>query len=191
MFDKIVEWLNNRENVTFLLAVFGSVLSAWNWVEKHFENRKRIKNEIKDVFCFGPDPSNGGYTEALNLYIMNKSREAIALSGMKVICGSRYNRFGEYRIELHNRSNRENGKEVIRLRWFSDIFPVKIEGLGCAHLLVASTGDLKCIESGKDCQIVLYSNKGKIYSKFSAVISDQELLSQCREPSSQTEALLN
>lgn len=78
MFDKIVEWMNNRENVTFLLAVFGSVLSAWNWVEKHFENRKRIKIEIKDVFCFGPDPSNGGYTEALNLCIMNKSREAIA-----------------------------------------------------------------------------------------------------------------
>lgn len=189
MMDELTKWLHNRENITFLLAVFGSALSAWNWIEKHLENRKRLKVKIKNAFCFGPDIQNEGYTEVLNMDFINKSREPIVISGLKISCQRNFNMFGERRLELCCQSDKINGKEVTRLKWFSDIFPVKIEGLGCAHVLVASTGDSKCIIPEKIYTVTVYTNKGKIYLRFLGELSNQEILSQCREPTTQSEAL--
>ena len=189
--EKILQWIADRKDwVTLGIAVFGAMLSMWNWLEKHLENRKRVTVEVKNVFCFGPDPKTGGYTEVLHLYILNKSREPITLSQLQVRCNAKSNRFGEYRIELHNRSNKKGSVEVIRRRWFSDTFPVKLEGLGYAHLLLASTGDARCIEEGKKCLMLIDSNKGKIRKEVTCTFSEWDLLPLCKEPSFEAEALL-
>ena len=144
--DKIIQWVTcNQDWITSAIAVFGAVLSAWNWLERHLENRKRVVIEVKNVFCFGPEAKTGGYAEVLHLYIINKSREPITLSQLQMSCDAQINRFGEYRMELHSQSNKKGSVEVIRRRWFSDTFPVKLEGLGYVHLLLASTGDVRCI----------------------------------------------
>lgn len=129
--DKIIQWVTcNQDWITPAIAVFGAVLSAWNWLERHLENRKRVVIEVKNVFCFGPEAKTGGYTEVLHLYIINKSREPITLSQLQMSCDAQINRFGEYRMELHSQSNKKGSVEVIRRRWFSDTFPVKLEGWG-------------------------------------------------------------
>ena len=80
--------------------------------------------------------------------------------------------------------------EVIRRRWFSDTFPVKLEGLGYVHLLLASTGDVRCIEQGKKCLMRIDSNKGKIRKEITCAFSEWDLLPLCKEPSLTVEALL-
>lgn len=65
--DKIIQWVTcNQDWITPAIAVFGAVLSAWNWLERHLENRKRVVIEVKNVFCFGPEAKTGGYTEVLH-----------------------------------------------------------------------------------------------------------------------------
>nr|DAG18568.1 MAG TPA: hypothetical protein [Caudoviricetes sp.] len=189
--DKIIQWVTcNQDWITPAIAVFGAVLSAWNWLERHLENRKRVVVEVKNVFCFGPEAKTGGYTEVLHLYIINKSREPITLSQLQMSCDAQINRFGEYRMELHSQSNKKGSVEVIRRRWFSDTFPVKLEGLGYVHLLLASTGDVRCIEQGKKCLMRIDSNKGKIRKEITCAFSEWDLLPLCKEPSLTVEALL-
>lgn len=189
--EKLIQWTAcNQDWITLVIAVFGAVLSAWNWIEKHLENRKRVAVEVKNVFCFGPEAETGGYTEVLHLYIINKSRESITLSQLQMSCDAKSNQFGEYRMELHSRSNKRGRVEVVRRRWFSDTFPVKLEGLGYAHLLLASTGDARCIEQGKKCRMRIDSNKGKICKEITCEFSEWDLLPLCKEPNLAAEALL-
>lgn len=188
---EFMQWaVCNQSWITLGIAIFGAALSTWNWIEKHLENRKRVVVEMKNVFCFGPEAKTGGYTEVLHLYIINKSREPITLSQLQMSCDAKSNRFGEYRMELHNRSNKKGSVEVTRRRWFSDTFPVKLEGLGYAHLLLSSTGDARCIEQGKKYLILIDSNKGKIRKEVTCTFSEWDLLPLCKEPSFTAEALL-
>ena len=191
MWNKMIEWLNVRDNVTFLIAVASFALSIWNFFSDWIKNRKNISVKIKNVFSFGPD-SDGDYTEVLNICIVNKSREGIVLTGFEVSCAEKTNRYGEYRYELKKCSegNKTLHRETSRSRWFSDLIPAKIEGLGYVHLLVASTGSLKCIEENQECHFVISTNKGKIRGSFTSDFSNAGMLSQCREPDLYTEGLL-
>lgn len=50
--EKLIQWAAcNQDWITLVIAVFGAVLSAWNWIEKHLENRKRVAVEVKNVFA--------------------------------------------------------------------------------------------------------------------------------------------
>lgn len=50
MFDKAVEWLNSRENVTFLIAIASFGLSIWNFLSDKIKNRKNLEIEVQNVF---------------------------------------------------------------------------------------------------------------------------------------------
>ena len=191
MLDNVLKWINeNRDNVTLGLAAFGSVLSVLNLFRDWRKHRKNVSVTIQNIFNFGPDPDNGRYTEVLNISIVNRSREAITISGLKIKCEDRQNRFGEYRLQLHRHSNKHSDRETSRMRWFSDVLPVKVEGLGCVRLLVASTGDARSLENGRWYVATLFSSKGRIFKIGKCEFSDAEMLAHCKEPTTVTEALL-
>lgn len=188
MWSRIVEWFACRENVTFFIAVSGFLISVWNFTESRIKNRKSISITVRNVFVFGPSPE-GEYTEVLNITFENKSREAITLSRLRLICGGCTGEYGEFREKLVEQSHKVGTKETSRSIWFSDVLPVKLEGLGCAHLLICSSGGQRCITDGEKCQIELFTNKGIIKSDFTAHFSDVKLLLRCRVPNSEVQAL--
>ena len=188
MLKSITEWITTRENVTLLIAVAGLVLSLWNTTEAHFKNRKNVQISIQDVFRAGPDPK-GMYAEILNLTFINKSREAITLSGLSVECDGKTHQFGEYRQMLLENRHSVGKIETSRSTWFSDTFPQKIEGLGYVHMILSATAKEFCIEPQKTYVLTLYTNKGKIKKDFTSDIADLYKLSDCRAPDWHTEAL--
>lgn len=61
MWNKIVEWLNVRDNVTFLIAVASFALSIWNFATVYKGNI--IKNLIMDCQSYTkyrPNETTGG-----------------------------------------------------------------------------------------------------------------------------------
>lgn len=189
MFDKIVEWLNSRENVTFLIAIASFGLSIWNFLSDKIKNRKNIEIEIQNVFCFGPSPDKK-YTEALNIRFINRSRESITLSGLELSSGAGECRFGEYRLKLLMNSQKRGNKEISRSEWYSDTFPVKLEGLGFEHMILSSTSTERHIVENKPYTLKVFSNKGTVIRTFTSGFSNVDMLSRCREPDSHTEALV-
>ena len=189
MWIKMFEWLNVRDNVTFLIAVASFVLSIWNFVSDKLKNRKKLEIIVQNVFCMGPSREKE-YTEVLNLHIINKSREAITLSGLELKVEKQTCQFGEYRLKLLTNSRKVGNKEVSRSEWYSDIFPIKVEGMGYAHIVLASTGTEKHIQEGEPYRLKIFSNKGIVRKKVTSYFSSAELLSQCREPDLHTEALV-
>lgn len=129
MWNKMVEWLNVRDNVTFLIAVASFALSIWNFASDKIKNRKNLIVVVQNVFCLGPSPEKE-YTEVLNICFINKSREAITLSRLELSSELGECVFGEYRLKLRTNSRKHGNKEVSRSEWYSDIFPIKVEGLG-------------------------------------------------------------
>lgn len=188
MWTKMIEWLNVRDNVTFLIAIASFGLSIWNFVSDKLKKRKKLEIVVQNVFCMGPSPEME-YTEILNLTVVNKSREAITLSGLEIETENQTGRFGEYRFKLQKHSDKINNREVSRSVWYSDTFPIKIEGLGYSHVLLASTGERKYIHEDEPYRMTIFTNKGTVTKKFVSCFSSDRLLSQCRVPDSQAEAL--
>lgn len=189
MIDKTVEWLNNRENVTFLVAIASFGLSIWNFLSDKIKNRKNLEIEVQNVFCFGPSPDKK-FTETLNIRFINKSREAITLSGLELSSEIGECRFGEYRLKLLTNSQKRGNKEISRSEWYSDTFPVKIEGLGFEHMILSSTSTKKRIVENRPYKLTVFSNKGTVTRTFTSAFSNAGMLSQCQEPDSHTEALV-
>ena len=52
MWNKMVEWLNVRDNVTFLIAVASFALSIWNFASDKIKNRKNHRRS-SERFLFG------------------------------------------------------------------------------------------------------------------------------------------
>lgn len=170
-----------RENVTLGIAVASFVLSVWNFALTLLKARKRLDIKVQNVFSF--TSALNKTTEILNLHITNKSREPITLSGLRVSCDKSENLFGEYRIQLLRTGNTLGGKELRREQWYSKTFPAKIEGLGCTHLLLSSSGYKAVIKPGFPCRAEFSTNKGYLNVEFTiSDFSDSKLLEQCQEP---------
>lgn len=188
MLKNVIDWISNRDNATLAIALAGLALSLLNIATACIKNRKSMEILVHDVFRSGPN-YEGTYSEILNVTFVNKSREAITLSGLTIECDEKIQRFGEYRqMLLENRSS-TNKVETSCSTWFSDILPQKVEGLGYAHALLLSTGKDICIKQQCPYVLTLYTNKGKIVRTFTNDIADINKLSECRAPDWHTEAL--
>lgn len=188
MWDKLVEWTvaeDFRDNATLLIAVFGFVLSLWNFISDKVKNWKNLKICVQDLFICGPSPKNE-YVNVLNISFINKSREPITLSGLELKSADEDYKFGEYRLRVSEGCRSIGSVEVSRCELFSDIFPVTVPGLGYAHMILSSTSINTRVLENKPYTLVLSSNKGRIKKRFLSDYSNGELLLECREPSSHT-----
>lgn len=188
MWNKIIEWVGSEafhDDATLIIACFAFVLSLWNALWDLYKNHKNLKINVQNLFICGPGP-NGEYVNVLNIKFVNKSREPITLSGLELNTSDERYKFGEYRLRVFEGHRRVGSTEVSRYELFSDVFPVTVPGLGCAHMLLSSTSIHTRILSNKPYKLVLSTNKGRIRKRFLSGYSNGELLSECREPSSYT-----
>lgn len=169
-----------RNAVTFWIAVAGFVISVYNFVSGIFRNTVRVKVEFSDTFHFaGIDECS----DVIHLKITNLSQNPIVLSRLSVENALGKHAFGSYRKRLLDITSRTGSVVTGKERWVSDFLPFKIEGNGCANLLLVSDGDKQAIELQRDNIVRLYTSKRTIRRKLNInAFSDPELLSQCRGP---------
>lgn len=97
------------------------------------EKSKNVQICIQNVFQAGPNEKDF-YAEILNVTFINKSREAITLSGLAVECDGKIHRFGEYQQMLIEKKRTTGNREISRSTWHSDTF-LKTGGIGmCAYV---------------------------------------------------------
>ena len=171
---EILNWFLSRDNVTFVIAVAGFVLSLWNTLHDWFRNRKALIIEAKEVFSLS-DPE-GQTTEIVKFIATNKSKEPITLSGLSISCCEKSNEFGEYRLCLARQLNDKT-------EWHAMIFPIKIEGLGGELLFFASSGDRSVIRLNEPCTAEFRSNKGILKMQFVvSEFADQSFIQSSQYP---------
>ena len=176
----VLNWLYNRNNITFIIAVASFIMSIYNFIIAILQNQTHIKADFPHCFRF---ENTERCVDVLHVKILNLSKTPIVLSRVSVSNGSASYSFGTYRKELFRSERRESGKLVYRHVWISDELPLKIEGNGCANLLLVSDGDVRTFKTDSVNRVLLHTGKKTIRYKLAIDdFSDKELLEQCREP---------
>lgn len=182
----MTNWLTFHDSITFFIAVAGFVMSIYNFVVEYIRNRTRLRVEFKDFFRF---ESKGSCelrcADVVRVSIVNLSNVPTVVSRVTIENKSHKGTFGTYRKQLLQIRNK-TGNDVTREdAWISDILPVKIEANGCLNLLLVSDSDKeRLIDLKSTNTIKLYTSRKRYRYKLNITdFSNEELLSQCREPS--------
>lgn len=149
----MVKQLFSRENITFLLAVIGSLLSIYNFTISSIEKRRKLS---VDIDCALTDT---GYL-LMSVSIVNKSRLPIVISNGSLMVGCTAYHFGERSIAWYTyKEPSKMGKAVER----TVRFPLSIAGLDYYTGIFAITEwkETKC----NDCTIKLRTNRGIVVAQ--------------------------
>ena len=163
-----------------IIAIFGFVLSIYNFVYEIVKSRKRLKMLFNHVFRFG---NPGRCTEVIHISIINNSTKAICITGMTVFCRTQSNRFGEFKKILLTHESYSRNQIKYTKTWTANSFPTKIDPGDVFCGLIASSSIYPVLDPGEPCYVVLKTNRGpdKLKVSFTA-FSDAEQLQLCREP---------
>lgn len=173
-------WITEKENITFVIAVIGFVISIYNFVYSLIQNHTRIKISVPHVFHIESPRRN---FEMLHIQILNLSKNPVVISKISVKNTKYTGSFGAYRRELFSKTIRSNGIVVEQKKWFSDQFPVKIEGGSCVNLLLAVDKEMPAFAEGEQNVLKVHTAQRVIrYKLFLSSFSEKELLEECREP---------
>lgn len=176
----MLKWLLNRDNFTFLIAVVGFIMSVYNFVVHILENHTRIKVEVSHVFH--PFPGRQ-CRQTINLKVYNLSQKPVVLSRIVVSNDEHSGSIGSYRRNVFMTGFITGGRQNEKTVWFSDQLPIKIEGNGCANLLLTSDKAEPLFSKGKQNLLEIYTANKKIRYKFQlSSFSETSLLGECREP---------
>lgn len=173
-------WLSDRNNVTFLIAVIGFVISIYNFLSSTIQNRTKLQIDIPNIFRMD---NNKRCFDILQVKIINLSSQPIVISGISAWNKNSNGSFGNLRREIMS-STRSKGREIIREQyWMSDTLPIRIDGNSCVNLLLISDCDKPIIT--KDAwNIIKFNTSKRSILRFKKVnaFSNQWLLTECREP---------
>lgn len=189
MFEKVWEWIFNRQNITLLIAVAGFVMSVYNFTKDFIQNRTRIRLDIQDCFRI---KSSGGTPDIIHIKLLNLSKRPIVLSAITIKNGGRFElrgeryRFGSYRREIVRRTHTKGDLLEKEEVWFSDVLPVKIEEYGCANLLIMADDNDPVFRVGSRHLIEFHTARRTIRKvKQINDLGNSLLLLESREPSHQ------
>ncbi len=173
-------WLQNRENITFTIAIIGCVISIYNFTSSFLRSRTRIKISIPHVFRI---KTYKGCTDVIHCKILNYSSNPVVISRLTVSNEECNGSFGMYRRNFFSTSVKRDTLVVEKKDWYSDNFPTKIEGNGCANLFLISDGKDPVLLSGKQNLVKLYTaNKTVNYKLQFTDFSEIAKIAECREP---------
>lgn len=181
---KIIDWICNRDNITFVIAVAGFAMSVWNFAEAFLRRRVRLRVDFAHVFRV-----EGGErcVDILHLKVFNLSGRAVIVSRLTVEHDIDFADFGTYRRQLlrSERASRHSSGETVRTEqtWMSDHLPIQIEGGGFANLMLIADLDGQHISLRRVNLVKLYTPFGIIRKKLVlSDFSDRKLLGECRAP---------
>lgn len=128
MITSIWNWFLVRENITFLIALVGFMLSLWNFFSDHWRNRCSFSVEYISHYC-GIHP-NGKTVLQLRLNIVNKSSVPISISRMFLNYKRQELEFLFPSVCVWEFTKRRNHEIVKQEEINSQAIPFKIEGHG-------------------------------------------------------------
>lgn len=177
---KVIEWISDRSNITFLIAVVGFAISIYNFISAIIQNRTRINVDVAHVFRI---ENAQRCIDIVNLKVLNLSKNPVVLSRITVENDLHSGSLGTYRREVFSKTRRTGGQITDRKVWFSDQLPIKIEGNGCVNLLLVADKEMPLFAKGKKNIINLHTARKTIVRKLLLTdFSENELLEKCREP---------
>ena len=177
---RVLTWFDNRDNVTFAIAVAAFAMSVYNFVAGIVRNFLHIKIEIPEVFHA---QNMAEASDVLNLKILNCSYSPVIISRIKVSSSLGAGDYGRYRRKILRIEKTVNGNSVSCDQWFSDRLPVRIDGKSFADILIVPNNSAHRIPAGEKLTVELYTSKKLIKKRITAnAISPYQLLSQCRAP---------
>ena len=118
--------------LTTAIAVVGLALSIYNFSYTLWCNRTCY--HIQDTQIFQVE-SGGKLRTVLALRISNLSNRPLIISRITAVGAAEPVELGLYRQVIYKRVEPDR---IAKSNWASDLLPVKIEGRGCANLLVMS-----------------------------------------------------
>ena len=136
-----------RENITFILAVIGSLGTIFNFAYTYFSSRRRIDMQILD------------YSSHLNvvqffMYIQNQSRSPICISCISLQLDDK-----EISCELIPKKIRGNDTNLI----CTPSFPLNLSSLmGVQYFFEFVNCPDISLASGKTISFVIYTNRGAL-----------------------------
>lgn len=177
----VFQWICTKENITFLIAVVGFVISLYNFFAALRQNRIRLSIDIAHVFRIGHCDK---CPEALHVKIINLSYRPVIISRLTVSNTAGIRTFGSFRREVLRIEHQRNGEIYQRDIWMSDTLPIKLEGNGYADLLLLAdeTGWFVMPDS-ENVVSVCTPQKTIRCKRLIQNSSDAKTLSECREPS--------
>lgn len=189
MLDALLKWLYNRQNITFLIAVAGFLMSIYNFLKDFIQSRTRLRIDIQDYFRI---ETSYGAKDIIHVKLLNLSNRPTVLSTITIKNGGwlglsgEGHRLGSYRRTIAKKTQRKAGVLEREDVWFSDVLPVKIEGNGCANLLIMADENDPVFQIGS-LHLIKFHTARKNIRKREKInrLRDLELLLECREPSCQ------
>lgn len=181
---EIYEWLSDRDNVTFIIAVVGFAMSIYNFIESWLHKRTKVAVEFAHVFRV---EGQGRCVDILHLKIYNLSSREIVISRISVKNNSGNGEFGAYRRQLLRSAKtltRSSGEiDLEAVTWMSDYLPVKVEGGGFANLLLMADADGRIIGLNEPNIVILHTPSNTVRKKLTiSDFSERGLLGECRAP---------
>lgn len=174
------KWLCTKENITFLIAVVGFVVSLYNFFAALRQNRIRLSIDIAHVFRIG---YGNKCPEALHVKIINLSYRPVIISRLTVSNTAGIRTFGRFRREVLRIEHQRNGEIYQRDIWMSDTLPIKLEGNGYADLLLLADETGWFVSPDSENVVSVCTPQKTIRCKpLIQNFSDAKTLSECREP---------
>lgn len=152
-----------KENITFILALIGSLGTIVNWLRLFIVNNKNFN--IRPVAYRSKDNITLFY-----LLFENKSRMPISITELSVQINGVYYPC-RYLPEIVTSSHRTIGKEIVSSHdYFNIAFPVQLGALGATsgYVLFILPKDIQMPDS-KTLTFLVTSNRGKAVEKIISV----------------------
>lgn len=161
--------LITKENITFMIAVVGCLLSIWNFFETRYHNHVHLELVYKAHF-YGMD------VFLLQMAFENHSRLPICVSRIFIEISSysfEFNWIPETVLEITQTTGKTITDEI-KIRSLTP--PIKIEALGIVGgILVANFSEniISEILNTSSCNLLLYTNRG--IKRFPLVLSNPNI----------------
>ena len=147
------------QRVLNVIAVVGFLFSVYNFIIDFSRNRKNLTIDISNVFIEDD-------RIICNMHIINNSRAPITVSKLKIYNEKSDVIIGTLRCSLLDNRRHKNDVTSRREVWYSDTFPVKVEGLGFHSGLFVSLPMNTTFEENTTYNILVHTNRGIVKSKF-------------------------
>lgn len=171
-----MEILLTKENITFALAVFGSVGTLLSWICTICANRKNIGVQIsKAYFC--------NNTVLTHIIIDNKSRLPITITQISLISDKSNYACFNIQTRIYNGVTKQNDVILDTKTIISPKFPIEIGSLGgtsCYPFFELPPEDFEKLST--DLTLQFHTNRGMIKKKklsFQRVGSPGEMCQPC------------
>lgn len=162
MFAQIFSWICSKENITFVIAVAGFILSLWNFFFDLWRNRCALSVEYINHYC-GIHPNGNGLLQ-LRLNIVNESSAPIAVSRMFLLHNGKEIEFLFPSLCVWEFTKLRNGQIMSQDEVKSQAIPFKIEGHGVVggyFLVYVPREELGFFEQEAEIQLVLQTARRK------------------------------